>query len=194
MASEVSICNLGLTKIGEEQILSLTEDSKAGRLCNLHYPHLRDTVLRSHLWNFAIKRVALAVNTTAPVYDFDNAFALPSDLIRILDTNLLNESEWKIENNNLIADDSAVSIRYVARITDTNEFDILFVEALACRIAAELAQPLADNLTLVDAMFQLYEKKLRDARSADSQEGTPDNITADAWLDARLGYISPYNA
>ncbi len=194
MTSEVSICNLALTKIGEEQILSLTEDTKAGRLCNLHYAHMRDTVLRSHYWNFAIKRVALAASTTAPVYEYTTAFPLPSDFIRILDTNLLRGADWKIEANELVTDDDAVSIRYVARITDTNQFDPLFVEALAARIGAELAQPLADSVTLTDAMFQLFERKIREARGADAQEGEPDGMDADIWLDSRLAYTSPFNA
>ena len=194
MASEVSICNLALTKIGEEQILSLTEDSKAGRLCNLHYEPLRDAVLRSHLWNFAIKRATLASSTTAPEYEYTTAFPLPPDFIRIVDTNLLRGADWKIEANELVTDDDAVKIRYVAKITDTNKFDPLFIEALAARIGAELAQALADSTSLTQTMFELYERKIREARGADAQEGTPEGLEADAWLDSRLAYVSPFNA
>jgi hypothetical protein len=194
MASEVSICNLALTKIGEEQILSLTEDSKAGRLCNLHYQPIRDTVLRSHLWNFAMKRATLAASTIAPEYDFTTQFPLPDDFIRIVDTDLLRGVEWKIESGHLLTDDDAVKIRYVSKITDPNKFDPMFIEALAARIAAELSQPLSDSTTLTQQMFQLYNQKMSEARGADAQEGTPDNIEADAWLDARLAYVSPFNA
>ena len=63
MASEVQICNLALAKIGDQQITSLTENSKAGRLCNLVYEPLRDATLRAHPWNFAITRETLALHS-----------------------------------------------------------------------------------------------------------------------------------
>ena len=66
MASEVQICNLALAKIGDQQITSLTENSKAGRLCNLVYEPLRDATLRAHPWNFAITRETLALHSVAP--------------------------------------------------------------------------------------------------------------------------------
>ena len=190
MASEVGICNLALTKIGEDQIISLTENSKAGRLCNLHYQPTRDAVLRSHIWNFAIKRVELALSTTTPSYDFAYQFALPSDYIRILETNLTTTAEWKIESGHLLADSDSVKVRYLARITNPNEFDALFIEAFSARLAAELTIPLADSPPLAKIMFDLYSSKVEEARTMDAVEGTPDNIEADAWLNARVGLVT----
>jgi hypothetical protein len=151
-------------------------------------------VLRDHIWNFSIKRVVLALSTDTPAWEYAYQHALPSDFIRALTTNQLAAAEWKIEGKFLISDDSAVTLRYVARITDTEQFDALFVEALASRLAAEFALPLADSVTLSEEMFSLYAAKLRTARGVDAQEGTPDGLDADLWLNARLGYVSPYNA
>ena len=190
MASEVSICNLALTKIGEDQIISLSENSKAGRLCNLHYSTSIDAVLRSHIWNFAIKRVELALSTTTPAYDYAYQFALPADYIRILETNLTNTAEWKIENGFLLADSDSVKVRYLAQITNPNEFDALFIEAFSSRLAAELAIPLADSLNMSKMMFDLYSSKIAEARTMDAVEGTPDNIEADSWLNARVGLVT----
>jgi hypothetical protein len=192
--SEVAICNLALTKLGQEQILALTENSKAGRLCNLHYAHTRDALLRDHLWNFAIKRVELALSTTTPAFDFAYQHTLPSDLLRLLTTNLTRDAEFKVEGEFLMSDSSSVKIKYIAQITDVGLFDQLYIEALSARLAAELAIPLTDSKALAELMFGLYHDKMRSARSVDAMEGTPDNIKADAWLDARLGYVSPYNA
>ena len=190
MASEVSICNLALTKIGEDQIISLSENSKAGRLCNLHYSTTRDAVLRSHIWNFAIKRVELALSTTTPAYDYAYQFALPTDYVRILETNLTNTAEWKVENGFLLADSDSVKVRYLAQITNPNEFDALFIEAFSSRLAAELAIPLADSLNMSKMMFDLYSSKIAEARTMDAVEGTPDNIEADSWLNARVGLVT----
>ena len=188
MPSEVSICNLALTKIGEESITSLGDDDKAGRLCNLHYALTRDMVLRTHNWNFATKRVELAALVAAPEFRYAYQFALPTDCLKVVTTNLVPYAEWRLEDGNLLCDDDSVKIEYIARITDPNSFDALFVEVLASRLAAEFAVPLADSITLSDQMFKLYTGKLREARSVDASEGTADGLDADAWLDARQVY------
>ena len=48
MASVVDICNSALNQIGASNIISLTEDSKAARLCNQRYTFVRDSVFRAH--------------------------------------------------------------------------------------------------------------------------------------------------
>lgn len=190
--SNVEICNLALTKLGEDPITALTEDSKAGRLSNLHFARLRNVVLRSHTWNFAVKRASLAQSTVAPEYRFTAKYALPDDFLRIIDCNLLNDVSWKIEGKFLVCDADTVKIRYIAQIEDPGQFDELFIEALAARIASELAIPLADNVNLSDFMEQRYQRKLREARTADATEGNPEFLEASTWLDSRVDYNSPY--
>jgi hypothetical protein len=190
MASAVQICNLALAKIGEEQITSLTDNSKAARRCNLVYEPMRDVVIRSHLWNFAVKRVALAASVDTPAYEYTTKFALPTDFLRLVDTNMLDSAEFKVEGRFILAHASTLSIRYIAQITDPNEFDWLFIEALAARMAAELAISLTDNRQLSVDLFNLYQGKIAEARSIDAQEGTPDNVTADTWLEARVSYVN----
>lgn len=190
MASEVQVCNLALTKIGESEITSLTENSKAARLCNLHYAPTRDAVIRSHIWNFAIKRVELALSTITPAYDFAYQFVLPSDCIRILETNLVSTAEFKIENGFVLADSDSIKVRYLSQVTDPTIFDSLFTEALAARLAAELAIPLTDSLNLSKLMIDMYTSKIAEARTMDAVEGTPDNIEADTWLNSRLGLVT----
>jgi len=189
MASVVGICNNALIKIGEETITSLTEDSKAARLCNQIYEQTRDSLLRSHIWNFAVKRLELAENTTTPLFGFGQSFALPSDCLRVLcieDSDIYPDYVYQIEGRNLLTDESAAKIKYIARIEDPNEFDLLFTETLSARLAFELAYPLAESNTLADLMHSLFKEKLAEARSIDGQEGTPPQIIAREWTDARL--------
>lgn len=193
MASEVQICNLALSKIGEEQITSLLDNSKAARLCNLVYEPLRDSVLRAHIWNFATKRVALAQSATTPAYEYDAQYTLPVDFLRMVSTNLLDDEAYKIEGKFLLANSSSVKIRYIARITDPNQFDWLFVDALSARIAAEISISITDSRTITVDLFNIYNSKIAEARSIDAMEGTPDNITADTWLNSRLSYNNPVN-
>jgi len=69
---EVNIANMALGRIGAKQITlaSCTANTRPEDVqVNLHYEHIRDALLRSSQWNFAIKRLALVGTwVTATVY------------------------------------------------------------------------------------------------------------------------------
>ena len=83
MASVVDICNSALNLIGASNILSLTEDSKAARICNQRYNFVRDATFRSHPWNCLIRRATLSPETDTPNFDFSNQSQLVSFLKNI---------------------------------------------------------------------------------------------------------------
>lgn len=200
MVTETDICNLALTRIGHNQITSLSEGTKAADLCTLHYALSRDFMLRDHHWNFSIRRSTLALSATSPNHEFTYQHALPSDCLKVVRTDLDDVSggieygypystgaPYRIEGRFLLCDEATVSIEYVSRVTDTAQFDALFVDCLAQRLAAELAMPLADNATLAKNMWDIYSMKVREARSVNAQEGTPrEFVDATGWLTARL--------
>jgi hypothetical protein len=62
--------------------------------CELFFNRAYKEILASHFWNFATKR-AYAVETTGPLYGYDNAFTVPSDSIRVWAIDDNRESEWK---------------------------------------------------------------------------------------------------
>tara|TARA_R100001440_G_scaffold15482_1_gene26292 strand:+ start:38 stop:616 length:579 start_codon:yes stop_codon:yes gene_type:complete len=192
MASVVDICNSALNALGASTIISLTENSKNARLCNQRYEPVRDAVFRSHPWNCLQKRVELAKDTTAPVFEFSNAYTLPADSLRILkseNSNLSNNEKFRIEGKKLLTNEDTIKILYVAKITDTTQYDTSLIETLSAKLAAELCYPITQSSTLMDRMFALYESKLKDARFNDATEGTADNdvrIQADDFINARL--------
>jgi|TARA_R110000822_G_scaffold28102_2_gene83716 hypothetical protein len=190
--SDVEICNLALTHLGEDSITALTENSKAGRLCNLNYVRLRNATLRSHTWNFAVKRAQLALSTSTPEYEYAYAFTLPTDYIRIVDTDLLNGSMWKVENGKILCDSSALKIRYIFEVTDPNSFDEMFIETFSYRIAQQLAISLSDSVKLSETMERQYNRTLRLARNAGANEGNPEVLDASSWLNSRVSYTTPY--
>tara|TARA_R100001530_G_scaffold114015_1_gene80959 strand:+ start:206 stop:1021 length:816 start_codon:yes stop_codon:yes gene_type:complete len=62
-SSEVAICNSALIKLGAAEISSLSDTNKRAQLCNAQYSKLRDELLRSHPWNFAIGRKVLSLDS-----------------------------------------------------------------------------------------------------------------------------------
>jgi hypothetical protein len=75
--TETKICNMALTRLGHDQISSLTENTKGASLCSLHYDVCRDALLRAHPWNFAIARAALAQEATTPNHEYSYRYTLP---------------------------------------------------------------------------------------------------------------------
>lgn len=189
VTSETALCNLALTRLGHQQISSLDEASKAGRLCKLHYGPTRDAVLRAHPWNFAVKRVTLSLDVATPNHEYAYQHSLPSDFLRIIRTDYeaagYGTADYRIEGLKLVADDSVVKIEYIARIEDVSQFDALFVDVLAQRLAAEVCVALTDNANMAKNTWEIYDLKLREARGVDAQEGRPRDIEAWEWLDSR---------
>lgn len=184
--TEVTICNSALIKLGAERINSLSETNKRAKLCNEQYSKLRDEVLRSHPWNFAIKRVALSLTGNTPLFDYKYEFTIPTDVLRILSVH--NKAiKWRVEaGRKLLSDYSEVKIEYIAQITAAAEFDSYFSEALALRLASDLAYPLVQSMNLQNSLLQRYEYHMKHARSLDAQEGTPIDLTDDSWVEIRL--------
>lgn len=185
--SDVDICNSALNMIGASTILSLTEDSKVGRICNQRYPHVRDAVFRAHPWNCLIKRTQLPADTTAPDWEFAYAYSLPADCLRVLRLEYL-DTVYKVEGKKIVTDEGApLKIQYVAQETDPMQYDELLVEAIASRLASDIAYPVIGSNTLSAQMMDIYMLKLSEARFVDATEGMPgatDNVADTGSLQA----------
>lgn len=185
MASEVDIANLALTKLGDEAgLLSLADDTRAGRALVGIYADVRDATLRDHPWNFATKRAALAQDAAAVVWGGWNAFLVPVDFLRLLE--IENDPDWQLEANRLLVrQPGPLNIRYTSRVTDTGRFDALFVEALACNLAKQVAVRLTGSNSLAAAASDEYKAALNRARGVDGKENPPEAFPEDDWLIAR---------
>ncbi len=195
MTSVVEIGNIALVNLGEDTITSLSDDVKAARLINRRYAPIRDAVLRAHPWNCAMARAQLASTDPAPAWGPAACYQLPTDCLRVL--RLEDRSiAWKVEGRKVVADGSApLNILYVRQVDDPNAFDPLLIEAIAARLAADLAHPITHSTTLVQVMWDLYRQKLIEARGVDGQEGTGDAVIANTWLSSRsVGVGNPFGS
>lgn len=186
MASKISIVNMALVKLGADPLTSLEEDNDRAVLAEQLYESTRDAVLEAAPWRFATKRVELAKSATDPAFGFDSQFALPSDSLRILETDN-NRIPWQIENGFLMTNRGSVKVRYIFRVVDENKFSPLFIEAFAERLAAEFAMGVTGKPNLKQLHQDLSDKKVKEARTMDSQAGTPRTLETDDLLVARLG-------
>ena len=198
MPSVVDICNEALDLLGAATIASLSENSKEARLCNRRFDTVRDAVLRAHPWNVAITRKQLAKDATSPAFGFTNQFTLPTDpyCLRVLSLFTSNvDSEvaaydsqvaFKVEGRKILTDAGTCRITYIGRVTDTEQYDSLLSSTVAHRLASEIAYAVTGRNSVVGVMQQMYDERLREARSIDAMEGTPDKLIANDFINIRL--------
>lgn len=86
MASEVDICNLALSHVGDSAIVaSITppDGSVQADLCARFYPIARDTLLEMHDWGFATKSLSLALLSLTRT-GWAYGYAAPTDLLSLI--------------------------------------------------------------------------------------------------------------
>jgi hypothetical protein len=64
---------------------------------------------------------------------------------------------------------------YTSRVIDPNQYDLLLIESIAARLAADISYALVNSASLSQMLMATYESKLSEARFVDATEGTPDN-------------------
>jgi hypothetical protein len=145
---------MALGRIGAKRINDLDDASDTKNeaiLCRLHYKQTRDALIRSHWWRFARSRKTLSANTTSPDFEWDNAYDLPNDFMRMwlkpFEDNSIGfhntRRTYSLEGKQLLSDEGTMEIRYIRKVTDVTEFDPLFVEVLVLQLALKMVIPLA---------------------------------------------------
>ena len=125
-----------------------------------------------------------AVKLTNADWGYDYTYELPSDCLRTLRMKDLS-SEFKIESGYLLTDESEAKILYLVDQETVATFDELFKEAFAAKLAAEMCYTLTHSASLTTLRWKIFDNLIKDARSIDAQEGTPDVFEIDDWIKAR---------
>lgn len=173
MPDQTTICNLAVMHIGEEHIVDIDEVSKAASQLKTVWSAIVDEILEEHDWTFARTRQSLSLLATPPAFGFDNAFKLPSDFMRLPkeqeDCNAWSDRPWRKEGSLLLTDESAIDLLYIARV-GPEKFSAKFAMALSFRLAAAIAFSLSKKSAMVKLMWDLYQLKLTEAKTADAQQ------------------------
>ena len=202
MASQVDIGNLCLSILGKPSIASPGDNSNAARVLTIEYDLIRRALLTGRAtWRFSIKRASLPTVTTPPVSGpYTQQYALPTDCLRVLlagDTYPgLDLSDYRlgptdagylVEGRNILCDYGApLSLKYVADIQDTTQFDAWFVVYFASRLAYTCCERLTGSDAKQAAANTRMNEALGQAAGSNALENTPEHPADDAWIAARL--------
>jgi len=185
--SKTSICNKALRKLGANPLMNVdTDNTKPATLCKVSYDDVLEEVLRMHNWNFAVFRQSLVLDASgSPIYEFSNRFILPTIPIFIRLLSVENDIEFRLENNFLLTNESAVNIRFIGKETDPNKYDSLFIECFAARLAYEIGYSITSDETRIARTKQDLAESLSLARERDNLEDNDVAETSDSFSSSR---------
>lgn len=157
--SKLTICNDALLMLGASEMTSFTEGTDSAKICDRLYDDLKKYILSIYPWSFAKVKVQLARTTDTPVTEWKYVYALPADIIGTpkavfiaSDAGTSPQTEFELYNVDqprLLTDYETVYIDYITDV-DESRFPEYFVYMLRHALAADIAEPLTDQITKAD--------------------------------------------
>lgn len=179
--SAISICSNALVLLGAEPISDFTSnDAGTVSAANL-FPNTYLEFLQGYDWNFAKVQRTLSRDPQIPLLDFKNKFALPADLLRVINT---SERKYDIVGDYIYADSDSISLTYVAQV-DINKAPIYFTNALEYFMASKLAIPVTGDLDKMSVYSQMASASLKKARHIDSRQTPAQDVVSKPFIEVR---------
>ena len=197
--SQVQVVNLALTKLGQDRLISISDDVEAGRIMRSLWDMTVDTVLADHPWKFATLRTTLPALADAPAYEWSLQYRLPDSCLRLIqvgdswvfytmDTPFFTLEGGEDGGQYILTDEAApLRVRYVQRVTNVGLWPPLFARAVAMQLAADSCEKITQSNSKYDAAVAAYELAIRRAKRASAIEMPPAQLPESSWLAARGG-------
>ena len=208
--TDVQIANIALNLLGEPKAVTAvdgTDTSALGTIVGQVYYATRDEEMKAYPWLFGIKRAAITAGV-APTNGYVNQYPVPSDCLRILDVYAVLSSPtqygtlslYQTQRWGYIIDQSAglpgtiytmvgpfgtgAYIKYIYESTTSTNWDIMFCEVLAIRLAAKMAPYIKKSLEWKQRMEQEYNLLIARAYQLNVIEPM-DNYLVNPWFGDR---------
>lgn len=177
ITTTTEVCNLALARLGARRIANYESDtSTEAKACRLHFDQVRDGLLRRHQWDFATTSKALSQLEDAPLSEYAVAWQLPADCERIIRISsgdaMAPVKAFARRGRHLLTEDLAsCELVYVSNAVEIADWDSLFIEAVALKLAARIAGDVTQNPTLAaECNSELEAMALPTAQTADARE------------------------
>jgi hypothetical protein len=164
--TDIQICNLALARLGDARITSLSDATAQAQYCSLFYAQTLEELQTEFDWQFCRKLASLTADATSPAFGYARRFAVPSDFLRLIRLNGIDEDEnfskWEIVDGFIHTDLAApAQIEYIAHVTDAAKFPAVFVEILSAKLATNLAMPLTGSKDLFAQMAEVFSANMQ---------------------------------
>lgn len=185
--SPIALCSRALLKLGARPIQSFYDERIEADLALALFEPIRDALLSAYPWRFAVVQMALPRLETAPIADYQYAFQLPSDCLRVLSVGNQGRSrgvQYRRVGNTLHSDSDAMIVDYIFR-PDDEVAPAYFDQVVIARLSAEFCLPLTENTSRAEMLYRLAENEFERAKRIDAQQDTPRALDDFNLLNAR---------
>lgn len=181
--NQTEIANLALRKIGQARITDINQGSNEAELILDSWTNARQTLLRLHPWNFALRQAQLTASSTTPLFHWRFSYPLPSGYMRLVSNNGIYAGTklpcWEVAGGAILSNESKAEIVYVFDEDNCALWDSQFVEAFSFQIAAMIAPSLLkDAGSSAALMMQNKLNALLLAMSDNKSETKPHVVSA----------------
>ncbi len=170
MDTAIGLCSRALVKCGSGPISSFDEGSAEAEVANALYAGRRDGCLAQHPWSFAKAQATLARLAASPLADYEHAYQLPTDYLRIISAGETagRGLDYRILEGRLHTDADQVVLTYIFRQAES-QFPAWFDQMLVAYLAAEFCLPLTENASRAELLWRQAEMEFARAKTLDSQ-------------------------
>jgi hypothetical protein len=183
----VQIANQGFAKLGSARIGQIQPPrTPLERHVSVIYKPQKEAELAKHRWVFArVYGYPLTLTETLTGVDRPYKFVMPSDALRMIRT---RDVEWQQYGRHVYSAYETLTIAYVKDVPE-GEFDPLFVDVLACRLALESAEYVTQSNSKKADAEVFYKEAVANAKSANAIAVGPEDYGVSdetfSWITAR---------
>ena len=175
--TDIDLCSKALIKIGANTIASFDEETKEAEVAGILYEHVKNTILSSSNWGFAVSDVELAQLVDAPIdRNYSKQYAIPTDWLNTV--NIYNEAgtgiAYAAQGGVILTNTNRAFMKYVADVSIAR-MPNWFVEYLIAQLAFEFCEPIRGDGSLAQRMKAKADESRRIAYKMDSRENVVDS-------------------
>jgi hypothetical protein len=185
--SQLHVSNLALARLPAKEIAAIDEHGMEARECRRFYPQvIADMLEGPHDWSFANRRQLLAEVTNDRPYEWDFAYALPSDCgspIKVVPDytsiafwcpNPSDEYPYEIEGSTLYTHVPSATLEYTISNVAGIRISQLCITAIATDLASRICHPVKQDQTREAKLQQdaevAWERAIADDRNRQPQQ------------------------
>lgn len=190
MQNRTEVINMALQRCGASGINIAFQDTQEAAIATAAYDRCRKQVLAQHPWGFAQKSRTLAQDVDAPSFGYAHSFSLPGDCALIIDIHSYAtddegtvipadmfrrpEAKWEVVGRHVHSNFPLLALRYVS--DEESGMPETFANALAWRLAFEIAPYLQQGTNQAQQFYQLYVQALDEAKVDNDIQQEPERM------------------
>ena len=196
MATKLGIWNDALRMLGDNRLVSVTEDTEARYVLEDAWEDVKAYVFTEGLWNFATKTEEITADLgQTPIPGFNYVFDKPLYWLRTITvsgTSLFDtEAIYRDENRRIYANTDTLYIRFISSERSSDDQIGNWPPAFAKLVSAHLASVCASRITGSrsdsDALRGAYKEYLASAKNKDALDQSQIILAPGNWVRAMRG-------